>query len=403
MSRIINKEPKRVSKKAEKCNSGKRSKKRILVNILFTFLNLLLIALIAVTSLLIVKLDSHGAIQPKVNVPKTLQVEEDKNFPDSFNILLVGADKRGKDQVGRSDTMIVANIQLYGEVPEIRMLSIPRDTRVKVDGTFNKINAAYPHGGTRVNGRDGLVEKTIEEYLDIKIAKTVEIDFESFKTVVDYLKGIEVNVREKMYVPKEGIDLNPGLQTLNGTDALGYVRFRYTKNGDFSRTDRQQEMLELIGNKIKAEASASQQVQIITYLLSEVKTDLTSDEALEIGVKILKGEYLLETYTLSGSTDTINGVSYVLPDPNAKEIVDLYFKGELIPYKDPTKTDPLEELITKEQKSLIDQGYSLDEAKDLTAGKNGQNPSGDSKDKTVKYSSGQYITNENTLKRKGSL
>ncbi len=59
--------------------------------------------------------------------------------------------------------------------------------------------------------------------------------------MVDTLGGVDIEVDQRMYKPSEGIDLRPGLQRLDGHDALAFVRYRDYVTGDIERTDHQQQ------------------------------------------------------------------------------------------------------------------------------------------------------------------
>ena len=92
--------------------------------------------------------------------------------------------------------------------------------------------------------------KTVEELLGEKIDYYVEIDFKGFEKIVDTLGGVTLNVERRMYKPSEGIDLHPGVQKLNGLDALAFVRFRDYVMGDIERTAHQQTFLKALAGEV---------------------------------------------------------------------------------------------------------------------------------------------------------
>ena len=78
----------------------------------------------------------------------------------------------------------------------------------------DKINAAYAYGGLE------LTQQTVSDFLGIKLDRYAIIDFKSLVSLVDAVGGLEIDVPVRMYVPLEGIDLQPGLQHLNGEQVL---------------------------------------------------------------------------------------------------------------------------------------------------------------------------------------
>lgn len=160
------------------------------------------------------------------------------------NILVLGVDARpGQDNVhSRADTILL--VSLDPALKKAAVVSIPRDTRVKIKGNTDKINAANVYGGPE------LVEQLVGELLATRVDYYVEMDFTGFKNIIDTLGGVEVNVPQRMYKPLEDIDLQPGLQRLNGRQALGFVRFRDYIYGDIGRTEAQQQFLKALAKEI---------------------------------------------------------------------------------------------------------------------------------------------------------
>ena len=138
----------------------------------------------------------------------------------------------------RSDMVMVARLQF--DKNRITGVTIPRDTLAKVPGySVKRVNAFHAIGGKN------LAEEAVEELLGINIDRVLVVNYEVFKEMVDMLGGIEVDVQKSMkYDDKRGalhIDLAAGTQTLDGEEAMGYVRYR--KDGDFNRQKRQREFM----------------------------------------------------------------------------------------------------------------------------------------------------------------
>lgn len=231
---------------------------------------------------------------------------EEKSDFGKFNVLILGLD--GRQGVNdRADTIILASLD--GEAKEAQLLSIPRDTRVKIKGGWDKINAAYAYGGV------DLAKETVAEFLDVNIDRYVVVDFNSLVKLVDELGGIEIDVPVRMYVPLEGIDLQPGKQHLDGEQVLAYARFRGTSEGDIGRAKRQQEVIMLLADKILRAENIGRIPQIIPIFKEDVRTDLTVKEMIALARLapdvMEKG---INTQVLPGQNKKIDGLWYWEPD-----------------------------------------------------------------------------------------
>ena len=225
-----------------------------------------------------------------------------------MTILLLGCDIRAND-VGRSDTIMVAFVDL--ETPAVDLLSIPRDTYVDLaDGKGKtKINHAFAYGGVP------LTRKTVENFLGVEIDRYVQVDFQGFAALIDALGGIDYDVEMRMYRPSDNIDLQPGLQTLNGTDALGYVRFRGTPTADIGRVERQQKFLNAVADKVLSAGTVFKLPKLVGVVEDNVKTDLSSKELLSL-IEVFKGATgnEMKTAMVPGDGQMIGGVSYWVPN-----------------------------------------------------------------------------------------
>jgi len=135
-----------------------------------------------------------------------------------YTFLLFGTDKEGTN----TDTIMVVSYDVANQ--KLDLMSIPRDTMVNVPWDVKKINSVY---GMR--GLSGF-QKQIGKLIGFVPDFYVKIDLAAFVQVVDLIGGVEFDVPVPMHYhdPYQGlnIDLNPGLQTLNGEQAMGLVRFR---------------------------------------------------------------------------------------------------------------------------------------------------------------------------------
>ncbi len=201
-------------------------------------------------------------------IPASAQDEEKEFLVEGkrTNILVLGVDARpGQDNIhSRADTILLVSID--PNLKRVAIVSIPRDTRVKVKGNTDKINAASVYGGPE------LVEQLVGELLSIKVDYYVEMDFSGFKNVIDALGGVEIDVPQRMYKPSEDIDLQPGLQRLNGRQALGFVRFRDYTYGDIGRTEAQQQFLKALAKEVLQPKTITK----LPGMVSEVAASLAS-------------------------------------------------------------------------------------------------------------------------------
>lgn len=242
---------------------------------------------------------------PGEGTDKDVSQEEELGF-DHFNILLLGLDGR-KGAYGRSDTIILASID--GTTKKVTLLSIPRDTRVKVKGAWDKINAAFAYGG------EELAQDTVHDFLGVEIDRYAIVDFNSVVKLADLVGGVEVDVPQRMYVPLEGINLQPGKQQLDGKAVLAYCRYRGTSEGDIGRAKRQQEVLQLVAKKVLTGKNLTQLPDLFEIVKENVETDMTVKEmgalarmapdALEKGIN---------TIVLPGKNKKIDGLWYWEPD-----------------------------------------------------------------------------------------
>ena len=173
-----------------------------------------------------------------------------------FNYLLVGSDSReglsaaqrkqyatGKAAGRRTDSIILVHVPQGGGKPAL--ISLPRDSYVPIPGHgSNKINAAFSFGGPN------LLVQTVEQVTDLHVDGYVEIGFAGFASVVDSVGGVDICVPFNMNDKKAGINLKKGCQVLDGKNALGYVRARYSDpRGDIGRAERQRQFLAAIMKK----------------------------------------------------------------------------------------------------------------------------------------------------------
>lgn len=228
----------------------------------------------------------------------------------------------------RSDVMMIASLDL--KTQKVSILSIPRDTRIQLPGKrrFSKINQAHADGGVPYT------RETVEQFLGIKIDHYVVIKQEAIQKVVDELGGLDVEVKHDMdYDDSWGqlhIHLKEGQQHLRGEDVVGFMRFRHDAEGDFGRIKRQQQVIQQLSGKVKSPLVITKADGLIRAIRQYVNTDLTPDQQLALAVLFHKmdPEHVVTTQLPVLDTETINNVSYVIPDDSKKEaVVDWVING----------------------------------------------------------------------------
>lgn len=186
------------------------------------------------------------------------------------NILLLGVDKRPSADDGvRSDTLIL--VHLDPQAKWASMLSIPRDSVVTIPHLGRaKVNSAYSYGymnaeaiygaGTAPDAAGAaLAAETIENFLNVKVDYTAQVDFHGFEVLVDTVGGVLVDVPQPLLDAEyptedygvERIYIPAGLQVLNGRTALIYARSRHAST-DFDRSKRQQAVLRALLDQVRA-------------------------------------------------------------------------------------------------------------------------------------------------------
>jgi LCP family protein required for cell wall assembly len=253
-----------------------------------------------------------GLEQSKDNVKGSIVTPQNK-----INIMVMGVDERS-DDVGRSDTLFVVTIDT--NTKEVAMLSVPRDTRVKIPGHgWDKINHAYAFGGHK------LTQQAVEGLLGIKIDHYVTINIAGFKKIIDAIGGVTIDVEKRMYYsdPYDDngdnggpfvIDLRPGVQHMDGRMAIQYVRYR-DEEGDIGRVERQQKFLKALVKEVASPSIITKIPAIIKEVGSVVNSDLSTSEMLNLA-KILNdaSKNGLKTDMVPGKPAYIDDISYWLPD-----------------------------------------------------------------------------------------
>ncbi|MFN7017946.1 MAG: LCP family protein [Fimbriimonadales bacterium] len=216
-----------------------------------------------------------GAMKPENAFPGKRKV----------TLLIVGADenrdhrKRVVNTMARTDTIIVAQVDFVNQ--RIHALSIPRDTLVRIPRHgWGKINSAHALGGPPL-----LVETVSTLLGNLQIDELVVVSYKAFVEAVDALGGVTIEVEKRMrYHDNWGdlhVDLEPGVQHLNGRQALGYVRFRHT-DSDFHRIGRQQKFMRAVKERLKDPSVWMRVPQVLAAGLRHTRTTMDFEQLLAL-------------------------------------------------------------------------------------------------------------------------
>ena len=243
------------------------------------------------------------------------QKEELLTAKDKATIMIMGVDERD-DDVGRSDTLMIASID--PKTNQASLLSVPRDTRVKIKGHgFDKVNAAYAYG------KEKLSQDTVESLLGVNIDHYIIINTKSFKKIIDAIGGIDIDVPKRMHYEDpwddDGgliIDFQPGMQHMDGAKAVTYVRYR-DEEGDLGRIRRQQDFVRACMEKLVSPAIIPKLPVVIKEVMGSIETDLSFRQLLEFAGTLKESKNNgLKTDMVPGRPLYIEGISYWIPDLN---------------------------------------------------------------------------------------
>ena len=299
--------------RVRKKRKSKRARKIILIVVLAIVL--VVAAVCVALALYFNSVNSAMSIQDpneKNALEQALQPAENENTEDqAFYGLILGSDAREGDTASRSDVIILMRVDPANA--QVTMVSIPRDTKVEIEGHgTQKINAAYAFGGAA-----GAVE-AVSEFAGVPISHYAELHFEELEQLIDDLGGVWVDVpvsNNQTGASNTGVELEAGEQLLNGEQALAFARERYGYiRGDFQRADNQRLIAEAVMKKILS-LSPLEMPGAIQQLAGCITTDLSVNDLIAYAQQFQQaGNVTFYSALVPSSTATIDGVSYVITD-----------------------------------------------------------------------------------------
>ena len=276
--------------------------------------------------------------QPTQTVETTLEPTVETTRPpmsaeDIVNILVVGQAARDGETGKMADTTMLVSINTYTE--EVTVFSILRDSLVNLPaykglkGGKNKFTMCYALGYQQ-NGTAGAMEMTnicLKDNFGIEVDYNVEVSFDGFIRMIDYLNGVELELTEAEanYLNKDTLyvqrTIEPGVQVLQGMEALSYARMRKAAGdgeSDIKRTERQRKLVASLLEKFRY-MSLSELNGWIDELLPMVTTTMKPADVTALAAKILP---MVRNLKMQGETVPVGKTGW-------GEMYDIYGDGNL--------------------------------------------------------------------------
>ena len=220
---------------------------------------------------------------------------------DIINILVVGQSSRAGEESRMADTTMLVSINTFDGT--VTLFSVLRDSYVKLPDYKGHVcgrakftvcyGLGYNWGGTA-----GAMEMTnicMRDNFGVEVDYNVEIDFESFIRVIDFMGGIEIELTEAeaKYLNDDDLyvkyDVQPGLQYLDGMAALSYARMRKAEgdnDSDIKRSARQRLVIETLLNKVRG-LSLKELQDVADTLLPLITTTMKPGDIVDVLTRIL--------------------------------------------------------------------------------------------------------------------
>lgn len=240
-----------------------------------------------------------------------LEIHPDIQNKERVNILFLGLDQRpGESASSRTDTMILFSIN--PKDMSVSMLSIPRDLWVPIPGhREGRINTAHYWGEIEdyPGGGPALAKHTVRYNLGVPVHYYVRLNFTGFERIIDLIGGIDIDVPaaidDYQYPAPDNsyqhVHFDAGLQHMDGATALKYARTRKgSADGDFSRMDRQQQVIKAIRKQILSLPNLPQLVLQSPQLAQSLGESLQTDIPVSTMLTLAKWSQQINDENLHG-------------------------------------------------------------------------------------------------------
>jgi LCP family protein required for cell wall assembly len=232
----------------------------------------------------------------------------------------MGTDKSGM----LTDVMMIAQIDPNDDC--ITVMSVPRDSRVKYKNKWMKLNSV--HATAQKNNKKGSEAAiiAIKELTGIPINHFVKINFNAFEKSIDELGGVDFDVPQRMKYKDPyqdlNIDLQPGLQHLDGNKTEQLVRFRQYTNGDIDRIKVQQELIHAIADQKLKLKYVGKVDNIYRIIAEDMETSMSIEDVVQVAGNVLDiGGDKISTITMPNTPQYVGNVSYVIPEYSQIDVV----------------------------------------------------------------------------------
>ncbi|MBU3196032.1 LCP family protein [Clostridium algidicarnis] len=265
------------------------------------------------------KLNEKVHAQAKIIKP----VDSKRALP--INILILGVDIgdpniKDNDDIKRTDSMML--LHYNPSEKDVKVISIPRDTKIKINNKDIKINSAYAFGGAKKT------IEVVENMLDTTINYYIKLDYKAFTKFIDAIGGVNMDIEEDMKYDDEGQDLHIDFKKgenvhLDGKKAEEFFRWRKNNDGtglaegDLGRIKNQHIFMEKVTKKIKSPMMPLRIPKILSVIEENVETNMSPKIMVKHGSKgIGLSSSNIKFSTLEGEPQYIKGISYFVYDKN---------------------------------------------------------------------------------------
>lgn len=274
---------------------------------------------------------------PEIGAAETTEATTEATVPkmtadDIVNILFVGQAARAGEEETMADSTMLVSINTYTK--EITCMSILRDSFVKLPDYKDHqcgrakftvcYNLGYQWGGGTAGGME-MTNICLKDNFGIEVDYNVEVSFDSFIKMIDYIDGVDIDLTqaEADYLNKDTLyvkrTIEPGVQRLQGMEALSYARMRKAagdSESDIKRTERQRKVVEALLEKFRYRSIADLN-NWIDILLPMVSTTMTPTDVTKLAARVLP---IFSELKIKGATVPMEGWG---------DMVDIYNDGQI--------------------------------------------------------------------------
>ena len=273
---------------------------------------------------------TEGATEEETVAATVHQMSAD----DIVNILVVGQAARAGEEANMADTTMLVSINTYTK--EVTVFSILRDSFVKLPDYKGhqcgraKFTVCYNLGYQWGGGTAGAMEMTnicLRDNFGIEVDYNIEVSFDGFIRMIDYLDGVDIELTqaEADYLNKDTLyvqrHIEPGMQRLQGMEALSYARMRKAEgdsDSDIKRTERQRKLVAALLKRFQG-MSLSELNEWVDILLPMVTTTMKPADVTKLAAKVLP---MVVDLKMTGETIPISGTGW-------GDMVDIYDDGNI--------------------------------------------------------------------------